>query len=32
MIRAEVRDTDLTAALDQAVDILENQVVRYKKD
>ena len=31
MIRAEVRDTDLTAALDQAVDILENQVVRYKK-
>ena len=31
LIRAEVQDTDMTAAMDKAVDILENQVVRYKK-
>lgn len=31
MIRAEVSDTELGAALDKAVDILENQMVRYKK-
>ena len=31
MIRAEVQDDDMMAALDKAVDILERQVVRYKK-
>jgi len=31
MIRAEVRDADMMAAVDEAIDILENQVVRYKK-
>ncbi len=31
MIRAEVSDADMMAAVDGAVDILENQVVRYKK-
>lgn len=31
LIRAEVQDADMTAAMDKAVDILENQVVRYKK-
>ena len=31
IIRAEVSDTDLMAAVDKAVDILENQIVRYKK-
>ena len=30
-VRAEVQDTDMTAAVDKAVDILEGQVVRYKK-
>lgn len=30
-IRAEVQDADMTAAMDKAVDILEGQVVRYKK-
>lgn len=30
-VRAEVQDTDMTAAMDKAVDILEGQVVRYKK-
>ena len=29
--RAEVQDPDMTAAMDKAVDILEGQVVRYKK-
>lgn len=29
--RAEVQDADMTAAIDKAVDILEGQVVRYKK-
>lgn len=31
VVRAEVQDADMTAAMDKAVDILENQVVRYKK-
>ncbi len=31
IIRAEVSNPDLMAALDEAVDILENQIVRYKK-
>lgn len=31
LIRAEVQDADMTAAMDKAVDILEGQVVRYKK-
>ena len=31
IIRAEVQDPDMTAAMDKAVDILERQVVRYKK-
>lgn len=31
LIRAEVSDADMTAAIDKAVDILEGQVVRYKK-
>ena len=30
-VRAEVQDADMTAAMDKAVDILEGQVVRYKK-
>ena len=30
-VRAEVQDPDMTAAMDKAVDILEGQVVRYKK-
>lgn len=30
-VRAEVEDADMTAAMDKAVDILESQVVRYKK-
>lgn len=30
-VRAEVDDADMTAAMDKAVDILEGQVVRYKK-
>ncbi len=30
-IRAEVQDADMTAAMDKAVDILEGQIVRYKK-
>ena len=30
-VRAEVQDADMTAAMDKAVDILESQVVRYKK-
>ena len=29
--RAEVQDADMTAAMDKTVDILEGQVVRYKK-
>ena len=31
LIRAEVQDADMTAAVDKIVDILEGQVVRYKK-
>ena len=31
LVRAEVQDGDMTAAIDKAVDILESQVVRYKK-
>lgn len=31
MIRAEVSDADMMAAVDGAVDILENQIIRYKK-
>ena len=31
VVRAEVQDPDMTAAMDKAVDILEGQVVRYKK-
>lgn len=31
IIRAEVQDADMTAAMDRAVDILEGQIVRYKK-
>lgn len=31
LVRAEVQDADMTAAIDKAVDILEGQVVRYKK-
>ncbi len=31
LIRAEVSDADMTAAIDKAVDILESQIVRYKK-
>ena len=31
VIRAEVQDADMTAAMDRAVDILEGQIVRYKK-
>ncbi len=31
LIRAEVQDADMTAAMDKAVDILESQIVRYKK-
>lgn len=31
IIRAEVSDADMMAALDNAVDILENQIIRYKK-
>lgn len=31
IIRAEVQDADMTAAMDKAVDILEGQIVRYKK-
>lgn len=31
LLRAEVRDPDMTAAIDKAVDILEGQIVRYKK-
>lgn len=31
LLRAEVQDADMTAAIDKAVDILEGQVVRYKK-
>lgn len=31
IIRAEVSDADMMAALDKAVDILESQIVRYKK-
>lgn len=31
LIRAEVQDADMTAAMDKAVDILEGQIVRYKK-
>ena len=31
MIRAEVSDPDMMAAVDGAVDILENQIIRYKK-
>lgn len=31
LVRAEVQDGDMTAAIDKAVDILEGQVVRYKK-
>lgn len=30
IIRAEVSDADMMAAVDAAVDILENQIVRYK--
>ncbi len=31
IIRAEVRDADMMAAVDASLDILENQIVRYKK-
>lgn len=31
IIRAEVSDVDMMAAVDASVDILENQIVRYKK-
>lgn len=31
LVRAETQDGDMTAAIDKAVDILEGQVVRYKK-
>ncbi|MCQ4935628.1 MULTISPECIES: ribosome hibernation-promoting factor, HPF/YfiA family [Anaerotignum] len=31
LIRAEVSDSDMSAAMDKAVDILESQIVRYKK-
>ena len=31
LIRAEVQDADMTATMDKSVDILEGQVVRYKK-
>lgn len=31
IIRAEVAETDMMAAVDKAVDILENQIVKYKK-
>ena len=31
LLRAEVQDADMTAAMDAAVDILESQIVRYKK-
>lgn len=31
IIRAEVSDADMMAAVDKAVDILEGQIVRYKK-
>ena len=31
LIRAEVSDIDMMAAIDSAVDILESQIVRYKK-
>lgn len=31
IIRAEVSDAEMMAAVDAAVDILENQIVRYKK-
>ena len=31
LIRAEVSDADMMTALDRAVDILEGQIVRYKK-
>ena len=31
LLRAEVKDPDLTAAIDTAVDVLESQIVRYKK-
>ncbi len=31
LIRAEVNDVDMMAAIDSAVDILESQIVRYKK-
>lgn len=31
LVRAEVQDGDMTAAMDKAVDILEGQVIRYKK-
>ena len=31
LLRAEVKDPDLTAAIDTAVDVLEGQIVRYKK-
>lgn len=31
IIRAEVNDLDMMGAVDAAVDILENQVIRYKK-
>ena len=30
-VEAEVQDADMTAAMDKTVDILEGQVVRYKK-
>jgi len=30
ILRAEVRNTDLSAAIDEVVDILEKQMVRYK--
>jgi len=31
LIRAEVQDSDMMAAIDKAVDVLERQVVQYKK-
>ena len=31
LIRAEVEDADMMSAVDKAVDVLESQVVRYKK-